>query len=173
MLKRGAGESDQALSAIDAMALSTPRQPASRGLDDPGMGGVPPAAERGDVSHHSTTTHCRQCHTSPVLATVGPETIRWRPGADMYPVTAGDLRTPSCGVRRRKKRKSLSPLGCGKDSPFVRAPAQKSSNRAGPQLVLPKDAGAPDEARPHYKNCWRWLPKTREAVTESSRLGLS
>lgn len=63
--------------------------------------------------------------------------------------------------RRKNERKSLSPLGSGKDnssSPFVRAPA-KSSNGAGSQLVLPKDAGAPDEATKASQNPLAMLPK--------------
>lgn len=62
--------------------------------------------------------------------------------------------------RRKNERKSLSPLGCGKDSssPFVRAPAN-SSNGAGSQLVLPKDAGAPDEATKASQKPLAMLPK--------------
>lgn len=37
----------------------------------------------------------------------------------------------------------------------------ESSNGAGSQLVLPKDAAAPDEAKPH-NNRWAMLPKPHE-----------
>lgn len=43
-------------------------------------------------------------------------------------------------------------------SPFVRAPA-RSSNGAGSQLVLPKDAGAPDEATKASQILLAMLPK--------------
>jgi hypothetical protein len=58
LLKRDAGESEP-------WRCQPHDKPASRGLDDPGLGAVfPQPRTGGDVSHRSTTTRCRQCHTS-------------------------------------------------------------------------------------------------------------
>lgn len=92
VLKRGAGESDQTSRAIDAMALSTPRQPASRGLDDPGMGGVPPAAGRGQ---RIASLHDHSLQTVPHQPCAGHSRARdytMAPRGGPVPVTAGGLK---------------------------------------------------------------------------------
>lgn len=76
-----------------AMALSTPRQPASRGLDDPGLRAVFPQPRTGeeDVSHRDTTTGCRQCHTSPVAG----HSRRARDHTMMRPCRGGGVTVPA------------------------------------------------------------------------------
>lgn len=147
VLKRGAGESDRDSRPSSAMALSTPRQPATRGLDDPGRGGVPPAADWG-VSHHSTATHCRQCHTSPVPATVGPgETNHDAPrGADCAcgQTAGGDLKNPKLRCGRHGEEENLFlPWDAAEAGPLS-AHRPSWPNGAGSQLVLARDAAAPD-----------------------------
>lgn len=116
LLKRDTGESDQTSRAIDAMALSTPGQPASRGLDDPGLGdGVPPGAHGGTYRINPRPLTADSATTALLLATAGRETTRCAPLGDNCTCDRqlAAPKTPSCGVRHweEERRKFLSPLG--------------------------------------------------------------
>ena len=94
-----------------------------------------------------------------------------RPGADCTcDSTAGGRPESRPKLRCEKegrRRKSLSPLGCSK-ARTLRPRTGVSSTSAGSQLVLPKDAGAPDERS--LTITAGGAAQTREAVTNSSRL---
>lgn len=166
------------------MALSTPRQPASRGLDDPGLGAVFPQPRTGAtyrITPRPLVADSAQRQPCCWPQQVQSQTTRCAPWGETVPVTAGGLKNPKlrCAIVEDEEGKSLSPLGCSqKAEPFVRAPATRPTAPAL-QLVLPKQLlqlRLMDERIRRYSasTAGNGCPnKTLESVTESSSAGLS
>lgn len=130
VLKRGAGESDRDSRPSSAMALSTPRQPATRGMDDPGMGGVPPAADWGRIA----SLHGHSLPTVPHQPCAGysrarRDKPRCAPGRGLWTHSWRPEKPQVAVWERRRRRKSLPPLGRSRGRPFVRAPAEFAQRR--------------------------------------------